>query len=316
MIDVDVPPRSATRLNNASATRRWYPFDDAVIDWSVPFGAEWAYMPAEHSAFAAADWYLALPAEERAFVERWEVTQSIRNIAHGEHLLNQGILAMLWAVDPYDPSYRYLLHEVAEECQHMAMFNEWVRRNDDIATVSTGEEEWGAPIGAYTEDLARRLPEAFWVNVLLFEFVGDEFNQALKGGKHGAGSPDGRPMHPTLVGMGVTHTAEEARHINYARTWLQRGMPNLDDDQLLELQLLAELGAQSIIDSRTFLPLHWSDQLAPYVDAESFDATLGTSNGTAIMLGQLKKLLDEFEDLRVVRDETMRGWEAASAFDR
>ena len=25
--------------------------------------------------------------------------------------------------NPYDPSYRYLLHEVAEECQHMAMFN-------------------------------------------------------------------------------------------------------------------------------------------------------------------------------------------------
>jgi hypothetical protein len=312
-LQVDVPPAIADRLNSVSAKRRWFPFDEHVIDWSVPLGDEWCYMPRQHSAIAEADWYRSAPVEAHPFLERFEVTQYMRNIAHGEHLLNQGILAMLWQVDPYDPNFRYLLHEVAEECQHMAMFNEWVRHNADITTVGEGEEEWGAEIGAFITGLAVRLPEAFWVNVLLFEFVGDEFNQALKGGT--APSLDGRPMHPTLVGIGVAHTAEEARHINYARHWLQRGMPGVDGDELLELQQLAESQVQTLIDRRSFLPLHWTEQLAPYVDADGFRSALFGRQGASLMVRQLKQLLDEFEALRVVRPETMRQWEEAGAFD-
>jgi hypothetical protein len=33
------------------------------------------------------------------------------------------------------------------------------------------------------------------------------------------------------------------------------------------------------------------------------------------MLGQLEKLLEEFESLRVVSAEAMRGWEADGAFE-
>ncbi len=312
VLAVDVPTNIAERLNVASVRRRWYPFDDDVIDWSIPLTAEWTYMPREHSALAGAAWFELLPVADQAFVERWEMTQLMRNIAHGEHLLNQGILAMLWTIDPYDPSFRYLLHEVAEECQHMAMFNHWVRHNADIQTVGTGEEGWGQAISAYTEELAVRLPEAFWVNVLLFEFVGDEFNQAMKGGRLGDDAT--RPMHPTLVGIGVAHTAEEARHIGYARKWLQQGMPGLDSGQVHEVQLLAELAAQDLIGRRSFLPLHYSEQLSSYVSVDEFERTLASSTGTNAMLTQLKKLLDEFETLRIVSPERMRAWEAESVF--
>lgn len=314
MVTVDVAPEQAARWNAASARRRWFPFDDDVIDWATPYDATWAYMPAEHSAFSGADWYESRPVEERAFLERWEVTQLIRNIAHGEHLLNMGILAMLWQVDPYDPSYRFLLHEVAEECQHMAMFNEWVRRNDDIDAIGAGEAGWGQEIARFTEDIAVRLPEAFWVNVLLFEFVGDCFNAALRGGPDGEAQPDGRRMHPTLVGIGVAHTAEEARHIGYARAWLRAGTTRLDDAERAEVRQLAELGAQSIIDRRFFLPLRWSDQLLPYTDRATFTATLGTTAGTRATLAQLHELLREFETLGIVGTERLRRWEDADAF--
>lgn len=319
-LQVEVPPAIADRLNSVSAKRRWYPFDDHVIDWSVPLGDEWSYMPRQHSAIADSDWYRAAPTDAHPFLERYEVTQYIRNIAHGEHLLNQGILAMLWKVDPFDSNYRYMLHEVAEECQHMAMFNAWVRKNSDIASVGEGEEEWGPELGTFTAELALRLSEAFWVNVLLFEFVGEEFNQALKGGADVASgdleaSSVARPMHPTLVGIGVAHTAEEARHINYANHWLKRGMPGLGGDELLELQQIAEAQVQSLIDRRSFLPLHWSDQLAPYVDEATFNAALEGRQGPSLMVRQLKKLVDEFEPLRVVRPETVRRWEDNGAFD-
>jgi hypothetical protein len=312
MVVVDVPSEVAERLNTASARRRWFPFDKDVIDWSVPLEDEWAYMPAGHSVFEDSGLLERATPAERSFLERWEMTQLMRNVAHGEHLLNQGILAMLWQVDPYDPSYRYLLHEVAEECQHMAMFNQWVRLNADIDTVDVRETEWGKAVADFTEDLAVRLPEAFWVNVLLFEFVGDDFNQAMRAEPALGG--DGRPLHPILVGIGRAHVGEESRHISYARRWLHEGMPQLDDAAVREVQVLAELGAQALVDRRALLPVRYTSQLEPYLSEEEFARARGTSPARRAMLRQLEKLLEEFAALRVVSAEAMARWQEAGAF--
>ncbi|MCL4448882.1 MAG: diiron oxygenase [Actinobacteria bacterium] len=312
LVDVDVPSAVAERLNTASINRRWYPFAKDVIDWSIPLTDEWAYMPAGHSIFAASGVLNRLKPADRSFVERWERTQNMRNVGHGEHLLNQGILAMLWNIDPYNPAYRYLLHEVAEECQHMAMFNQWIRINKDIKTHDAGEELWSKAVSDFTQDISTRLPEAFWVNVLLFEFVGDAFNQAERTVTTG---DDGRPLHPIVVQIGIAHTSEEARHISFARKWLEKGMASLDDEQIGEVQRLAEFGVQTLVDRQSFLPIHYSSQLEPYVTKEEFDANKSTSPATLTMLRQLKKLLDEFESLNVVSAEAMRRWEDTGSFD-
>jgi hypothetical protein len=303
---VDVPKDVAERLNTASALRRWYPFVDDVIDWSIPLTDEW-------SIFSESKILERLSPQDRSFVERWEMTQGMRNVAHGEHLLNQGILAMLWNVDPYDPSYRYLLHEVAEECQHMAMFNQWVRINSDIKTKGLNEESWAKTMADFTCDMAVRLPEMFWANVLLFEFVGDYFNQAMK--KNDNLGEDGRPLHPILVQIGIAHTAEEARHISYARRWLHAGMKDLNDEQLQETQRVIEVGAQLLIDRRTFLPMNYSSQLAPFLTKEEFDNNKSMSPASRAMLGQLKKLLEEFASLQVIRPEKLDQWIEQGAFD-
>ncbi len=308
MLSVAVAPSVAERLNAASATRRWFPFDDDVIDWSVPLTDEWAYMPAGTSIFHDSAVWERLDRSGRAFVERWEMTQMMRNIAHGEHLLNQGILAMLWAIDPYDPSYRYLLHEVAEECQHMAMFNAWVRLNDDIVAPGVGEEAWGKGVADFTQELAARLPCAFWMNVLLFEFVGDDFNLAMR-------VDDGPPLHPILTRMGTAHVAEEARHIAYARHWLRDGMPSCTDEEVAEIQGLTHLGAKAIIDRGSLLPIRWGEQLAPHMTHDEFREVRTASLAGRRTLHQLKELLDEFEELRIVNPEHMRRWEARGAFD-
>ncbi|MEZ5133661.1 MAG: diiron oxygenase [Acidimicrobiales bacterium] len=307
LIDIEVDRRTADRLNAVSARRRYFPFADEIIDWSVPLSDDWSYMPDGHSVLSGSGLLERLAPAERSFVERWEMTQLMRNIAHGEHLLNQGILAILWVTDPMDPSYRYLLHEVAEECQHMAMFNEWVRRNDDIVAADMGEALWGKAAGDGTEDLAMRLPAAFWVNVLLFEFVGDDFNHALKA------DPDGR-LHPILVQIGKVHTAEETRHIAYAKAWLESGMAKLDDAQRTEVQTWTRLGAQNLIDRGAFLPVRFSDQLEPYLTRDEFLAARATSPAGPRMLRQLKALLGDFEALGAVDGATMRRWEDAGVF--
>jgi hypothetical protein len=309
-VDVDVPPKVSERLNTASKARRWYPFDEDVIDWSVPLDDSWSYMPEGRSLFSGSGILERLGPQRSSFVERWEMTQIMRNAGHGEHLLNEGILAMLWHVDSYDPSYRYLLHEVAEECQHMAMFNQWVRVNKDISTHDAGEEAWSKAIGEFTRDLAIRLPEAFWVFVLLFEFVGDEFNQAMRRGE-GIG---GRPLHPIIVQIGVTHTSEEARHIAYAKRWLEEGMPRLEPEQLEEVQRFAQVGAQAVIDRRALLPISYSEQLEPYVSREQFEEAKKRDPGAPVVLSQLRKLLEDFERLSVISPQAIENWERAGVF--
>ena len=195
------------------------------------------------------------------------------------------------------------------------MYKRQVRINDDIRTTGSGESGWGKPVADFTQDLAVRLPEAFWVNVLLFEFVGDDFNQAMRKDPDLAASADGRRLHPILVAMGLAHTAEEARHLAYAKKWLQEGMGDLDDAQITEVQNITELGAQALIDRQSFLPVRYTDQLAPYLSESEFVEARGVSPAARAMLRQLKKLLDEFESWRAVRPETMRRWEDAGAFD-
>lgn len=312
---VAVPQKVAERLNVASANRRWYPFSDDIIDWSVPLTNDWAYMPAGHSLFSSSGLLDKLDPESRSFIERWETTQTMRNVAHGEHLLMQGILALLWQIDQYDPNFRYLLHEVAEECQHMAMFNNWVRINSDIKTKDMGESQWSKTIADFTQDLAIRLPEAFWVNVLLFEFIGDDLNQAMKGGKNRDVGDDGRNLHPILVQIGIAHTSEEARHISYARKWLQEGMVNLSEVQKNEIQNLAELGAQAIISRQNLLPVRYSSQLDPYISKEEFENNISTSPATMAVIKQLKKLLDEFLELEIIRKHTYDKWVDEGVFD-
>lgn len=312
MVVVDVPSEVAERLNTASARRRWYPFDRDVIDWGIPLDDQWAYMPAGHSVLGDSGVLERLGPADRSFLERWEMAQLMRNVAHGEHMLNQGILAMLWQVDPYNPSYRYLLHEVAEECQHMAMFNQWIRLNGDIETVDAREAAWSKAVADLNVDLAVRLPEAFWVNVLLFEFVGDEFNQAMRA--EPAVGDDGRPLHPILVSIGRAHVGEEARHISYARRWLQQGMALLDDAAVREVQTLASMGVHALVDRGALLPVHFTAQLEPYMSEEEFNDCLGRSPARRAMLRQLEKLLGEFASLRVVKPETLARWQKAGAF--
>jgi hypothetical protein len=314
-VTVAVPQSVAERLNNASVNRRWYPFSDDIIDWSVPLTNDWAYVPAGRSLFSASGLLNKLNPEDRSFIERWETTQTMRNVAHGEHLLMQGILALLWQVDQYDPNFRYLLHEVAEECQHMAMFNNWVKINSDIKTRDVGEAQWSKTIADFTQDLAVRLPEAFWVNVLLFEFIGDELNQAMKGSKNSTIGDDGRDLHPILVQIGIAHTSEEARHIAYARKWLQEGMGKLNDQQKTEIQNLAEVGAQAIISRQNLLPVRYSRQLEPYISKEEFDNNITTSPATIAVIKQLKKLLDEFLELEIIKKETFTRWIDEGVFD-
>ena len=292
----------AERLNQASAIKRFYPFDAEVIDWSVPIDDAQLYMPSTLSVFRNADFWDELTAAQQSFVTRYEVTQLFRNIAHGEHLLNQALLTSLWHIQQYDPSFRYLLHEVAEECQHMIMYSEWVRRNDDIRTFGMRERQlgfWGGSIGSMFVPL---VPELAWMLILAFEAVGDHINHEL----HRADD-----VHPILQQIGRLHTAEEGRHLAYARSYLKSRVEELGSVRRHLLIKTSERAMEGILKTPFFLPLPYSPQLEGVVSAPQFKAARRASPSRKLMHSHCERVVRDVQELGLVRASTASRWAAA-----
>jgi len=224
MISVQVEPGYSDKLNQASAHRRAFPWDAKVIDWSAPIDSKHLYMPDQYSFLYGTPLWDRLTFEQRSYVTRWEFTQLMRNAGAGEHLLNQAILSVLHHANPYDPGWRYMLHEVAEECQHMAMFNEWIRLNPDIKTKGLNDDRWGLVASVLTPVFATQFPVFFWTLTMLLEVVGDDLGRAQAKNESGT-------LHPIVQQLGKAHQLEEVRHIAFAREWVEHAMPKMSQTQ-------------------------------------------------------------------------------------
>jgi len=301
-----VPNDFVARLNRASAAKRFYPFDDSVIDWSVPLSSEYLYMPEELSFLYGSDVWERLSDEARSFVSRWEITQMFRNAGLGEHILNQGVLSLLWRTSQHDPSWRFMLHEVAEECQHMAMFNQWVVLNGDIRTVGLGEHRLAWLGARFGQRLATLHPELFWVDVLLFEAVGDDVFQRF------ARNASGR-IHPILQQLGRAHVVEEARHIAFATKWLEKSVPTLS---VLKRRLLhdgAALALAGLARRPRLFPLFWSRQLAPYMSKAEFRQAIHSPESLAYHRTHVAEVVERLAGVGAVRRSTAAQWGVALA---
>lgn len=303
MITVQSRRELSERLSRASVNKRRYPWDVDVVDWSVPIDDEHLYMPQEYSIFYAnPDVWQRLDPKGRSFVTRWELTQLMRNSGKGEHLLNQAILSILHHTDQYDPGWRYMLHEVAEECQHMAMFNSWVRLNGDIKTKGLGDDSWGLVASVLTPIVATNMPVLFWTLTMLFEVTGDDLAHAQA--KDAAGN-----LHPIVQQMGHAHLIEEARHISFARDWVRHGRPRMSRVGKLALSETAE----RILDQTLKLGLNlpYTRQLSPYVSYKEFKRALRSDHRRRMFGRQVRPTVDDLVKLGVVRRRAARRWERA-----
>ena len=72
----------------------------------------------------------------------------------------------------------------------------------------------------------------------------------VDGVEFGVGGFELAGLHPILVQIGKVHTAEEARHISYARSWLENGIGKLTADQRAEVQRTTRENAQPLIGGK------------------------------------------------------------------
>jgi hypothetical protein len=151
---------------------------------------------------------------------------------HFENLLQRGLLRLAFELPNGAPEFRYLHHEIIEESQHTLMFQEFVNRS--------GLPVRGMPwllrrlAETFVVPLARIFPTLFFLFVLGGEDPVDHLQRRV------LSDPD-TALHPLVERIMRIHTTEEARHLSFARKYLQRTVPDLGFLRRLHLAVIAPL---------------------------------------------------------------------------
>ncbi len=207
-------------LSEGSVHRHFDPYLD--IDWDAPefeidpADPRWVLSP-EIDPLGATEWYRAQPLPRQIEIGRWRQANAIRVGAAFESILIRGLMQYAMKLPNGSPEFRYCMHEMTEECNHIQMFQELVNR--------IGVDVPGM------RPLFRRLSPLIGVaggyahGILMIGILGgeepiDHYQKALI--RSGRGIPE-----PVLRVMEI-HIAEEARHISFAAEFLKAHRERMD----------------------------------------------------------------------------------------
>jgi hypothetical protein len=211
--DADSPPEDAyydrvDALSRATARRGFDPFVD--IDWDSPDNElakddpRWRLDPLT-APLAATDWYAAQPLSRQIDMGRWITANTLKVTSQFEMALIRGVLHYSGKLPNGSPVFRYLVHELGEECSHIQMFQEFVNRTGDDVPGMRRASRIIAPILGF---LGGYLNVLHFIGVLCGEQPLHHQQTVQHRGEAGVPS--------LLHKITYIHLAEEARHISFA----------------------------------------------------------------------------------------------------
>jgi hypothetical protein len=213
MSDVDGTPGDpyADRVETLSRATIRLSFDPYVdIDWDAPENAldgndpRWQLGP-DTAPLAATDWYAGQPLKQRIDMGRWITANTFKVGIQFEMILVRGVLHHAGKLRNSDPVFRYLMHEITDECKHIQMFQEFINRNDQDVP---GMRRMSRIIGPIVSFISGYLSIMLFIGALCGEQP-VHFQQTLLLRR-------GPQIPPLLNKITSIHLAEEARHITFA----------------------------------------------------------------------------------------------------
>jgi hypothetical protein len=203
-------------LSDATTRLRFDPYVD--IDWDAPVNAldnndpRWQLDP-NTDPLAATDWYADQPLQRRIDMGRWITANTLKATIQFEQMLIRGVVHYAGNLRNGSPVFRYLMHELIDEANHIQMFQEFINRTgEDVPGMRRGSRFIG-PILGFIGGYAS-----------IFHFIGVlcgeqplHYQQTLQ--HRGAAK-----VPPLLNKITYIHLAEEARHITFADDYLAQRM--------------------------------------------------------------------------------------------
>jgi hypothetical protein len=204
-------------LSEGSVDVHFDPYED--IDWdSAELAVDtndprWILDP-EVDPLGAHPWYQAQPRQIQIDIGRRRVANAIKVGAAFESVLIRGLMQYAMELPNGSPEFRYCMHEMTEECNHIQMFQELVNRIGEDVPGPRPHFRLMMPVAGF---LGGYLPLVLMVGILGGEEPIDHYQKSL--------IRTGRPMQPTLERAVQIHIAEEARHISFADAFLRFHLP-------------------------------------------------------------------------------------------
>ncbi|AXK84890.1 diiron oxygenase [Nocardia farcinica] len=206
-------------LSDGSVHRKFDPYLD--IDWDSPeLGIDkndprWILSP-DYDPLGATSWYRNLPVERQIEIGRWRTANAIKVGAAFESVLIRGMMQYIMKLPNQSPEFRYCLHEMTEECNHIQMFQELVNRiGDDVPGMRPIFRRLSPFIGV----AGGFAPAILFIGILGGEEPIDHYQKALL--------RDGGNIPPAVRRCMQIHIAEEARHISFANEFLKAHLEHM-----------------------------------------------------------------------------------------
>jgi len=283
-------PRTASRSRQLVAASERMTLDPMQeIDWSRPIDDTAFHLPPELLPLFGTGAWEEMTEPERMTYGLHEAAALCGSGIWFENVLMQVVLRHLAEIPVTDPSHRYLLVEVADECRHSTMFGEFIRR--------AGTPAYRPTITPHSLSGEQPVDRAIaYLLILAVEEMLDYTNRATMRDER---------LHATSRAIAKLHVLEEARHVSFAKTYLTELLPTLDDgDRRVVVESAAALVAvvaDLSVDPAVYQHLGIDD-----------GAELARANPQhrAVIVAGLTKLTTFLSEVGVIDDEQAPTWRA------
>jgi len=289
------------RLCNAAVNRHYETFTD--IAWDSPEMAidpddpRWE-LDADHP-LGATDWYRSQPASTRSRIGLNMTAGFMYTGRVFEGVLCRGLIRFASTLPHDSLEYRFALHEVIEESYHSLMFQEFVNRaglpvptiGDDFVAATEVVAEYGTTF-----------PEMLFIYALGGEDPIDHVQRE--------GHRKGVDRHPLVRRISQIHIVEEARHTAFARGYLRRNVPKLDETKRTELALMIP-GLLGVMASMMMQPPQYVIDTYGIPAAVIEQAYTDNPAHRELLVASLAKIRALCEELGLITTEAERRWRDA-----
>lgn len=205
-------------LSEGSVRRNFDPYRD--IDWDSDefqmFSHDPRWILPNYHPLGGTAWYQQLPRGRQIEVGHHIQINSVKVGAAFESILIRGMMQFIMKMPNNSLEFRYCLHEITEECNHIQMFQELVNRSGaDVPGMRTDFRLASPTMGM----LGAAFPVVFFIGILAGEEPIDHWQKEV--------IRQGKDVPPAMLRTMEIHIAEEARHISFAHHFLRQHYPNL-----------------------------------------------------------------------------------------
>ncbi len=233
-------------LSSASVHRNFDPYLD--IDWDAPQNAvvendpRWI-LSKDVDPIGRHPWYQSQPVDKQIKIGMWRQANVAKVGLQFESILIRGLQQFAFSLPNSSPEFRYLMHECKEECNHMAMFQEFVNRVDPSVP---GMRRSHRRASITTPLYSTVFPTLFFIGILGGEEPIDHIQKDFL-----RSSAD---LHPLMAAIMQLHVAEEARHISFAHNHLRETIPQKSWPQRFALSVALPIEMRALCNSIVIPP--------------------------------------------------------------